>query len=74
MLDVLDVANAQLLEMRFYDELLDDELPRMYDLVETTRRGNALSGLRRLSRLARRFYTLVVRSRRSRNASTMRCR
>ena len=34
--DILEVANAQLLEMRYYDELLDDELPRMYDLVEQT--------------------------------------
>ena len=32
--DVLEVANAQLLEMRYYDELLDAELPRMYDLIE----------------------------------------
>jgi hypothetical protein len=37
-IDVLEVANAQLLEMRYYDELLDAELPRMYDLVEATRR------------------------------------
>ncbi len=59
-LDVLEVTNAQLLEMRFYDELLDDELPRMYELVETTRRGSALFGSRRFSRLARRFYTLVA--------------
>ena len=36
--DVLEVANAQLLEMRYYDELLDAELPRMYDLVEAARR------------------------------------
>ena len=59
-LDVLEVANAQLLEMRYYDELLDDELPRMYGLVETTRRtGNILSS-RRFARLARRLYTLVA--------------
>ena len=38
-MDVLEVANAQLLEMRYYDELLDDELPRMYDLVAKARRG-----------------------------------
>ena len=37
--DVLEVANAQLLEMRYYDELLDAELPRMYDLVEAARRA-----------------------------------
>ena len=59
-LDILEVTNAQLLEMRFYDELLDDELPRMYDLVESTRRGSTLFGSRRFSRLARRFYTLVA--------------
>ncbi len=58
--DVLEVANAQLLEMRYYDELLDDELPRMYDLVETTRRGNNPLASRRYARLARRLYTLVA--------------
>jgi hypothetical protein len=59
-LDVLEVANAQLLEMRAYDEVLDDELPRMYDLVETTRRRRAMLSPRRFARLARRLYTLVA--------------
>jgi len=59
-LDVLEVANAQLLEMRYYDELLDDELPRMYDLVESTRRASGLLSSRRFSVLARRLYTLVA--------------
>lgn len=59
-LDVLEVANAQLLEMRYYDELLDAELPRMYDLVEATRRRWALAGARRFADLARRLYTLVA--------------
>ena len=59
-LDVLEVANAQLLEMRYYDELLDDELPRMYDLVETTQRTRSLFGSRRFAKLARRLYTLVA--------------
>src|SRR6202034_4857532 len=36
-MDVLEVANAQLLEMRYYDELLDDERPRMYDMVAAER-------------------------------------
>jgi hypothetical protein len=58
--DVLEVANAQLLEMRYYDELLDDELPRMYDLVETTRRGLNVLASRRYAGLARRLYTLVA--------------
>ena len=57
--DVLEVANAQLLEMRYYDELLDDELPRMYGLVQTTRR-TAILAPRRFAKLARRLYTLVA--------------
>jgi hypothetical protein len=59
-MDVLEVANAQLLQMRYYDELLDAELPRMYDLVEAARRRWALPGARRFADLARRFYTLVA--------------
>jgi hypothetical protein len=59
-MDVLEVANAQLLEMRYYDELLDDELPRMYDLVETTRRAQSPLASRRFATLARRLYTLVA--------------
>jgi hypothetical protein len=58
--DVLEVANAQLLEMRYYDELLDAELPRMYDLVETTRRGLNVLAARRYAGLARRLYALVA--------------
>jgi hypothetical protein len=59
-MDVLEVANAQLLEMRYYDELLDSELPRMYQLVETTRNTRNLLLTGRLSSLARRLYTLVA--------------
>ncbi len=59
-IDVLEVANAQLLEMRYYDELLDDELPRMYDLVETTRRTSSILSSHRFAGLARRLYTLVA--------------
>jgi len=58
--DVLEVANAQLLEMRYYDALLDDELPRMYDLVATTRRGMNVFAARRYAGLARRLYTMVA--------------
>ena len=59
-IDVLEVANAQLLEMRYYDELLDAELPRMYDLVEAARRRWSLPGIRRFADLARRLYTMVA--------------
>ena len=59
-MDVLEVANAQLLEMRYYDELLDAELPRMYDLVESARRATSLLASRRFAGLARGLYTLVA--------------
>jgi hypothetical protein len=58
--DVLEAANVQLLEHRYYDELLDDELPRMYDLVEETRRAVYLLAPRRFAHLARRLHTLVA--------------
>lgn len=58
--DVLEVANAQLLEMRYYDELLDAELPRMYDLIEQTQRTMSLLASRRYAILARRLTTLVA--------------
>lgn len=58
--DVLEVANAQLLEMRYYDELLDAELPRMYDRVEAARKGFAGLARRRYADLARQLYTVVA--------------
>jgi hypothetical protein len=58
--DVLEVANAQLLEMRYYDELLDAELPRMYDLVQAMHRRRFWPGVGRYADLARRLYTLVA--------------
>jgi len=58
--DILEVANAQLLEMRYYDELLDDELPRMYDLVEATHNVANPFAARRYADLARKLYTLVA--------------
>ncbi len=58
--DVLEVANAQLLEMRYYDELLDAELPRMYDLIERAQRAAPLLASRRFANLARRLSALVA--------------
>lgn len=43
---VLEFANAQLLELRYYDALLDRELPRMYDRIDEARHGFHLLGLR----------------------------
>ena len=47
---VLEFANAQLLELRYYDALLDRELPRMYDRIAEARYGFHLLG-RRYGRL-----------------------
>jgi hypothetical protein len=38
---VLEFANAQLLELRVYDDELDTELPALYDRIEARRRGLA---------------------------------
>jgi len=57
---VLEVANAQLLELRYYATLLEAELPRMYDLVARTHSVLPISAPGRLSHLARRLYTLVA--------------
>ncbi len=37
--DLLEIANAQLLEFRFYDELLDGHIARIHDQVQARRRG-----------------------------------
>lgn len=57
---VLEVANAQLLELRYYAALLDAELPHMYSLVARSRGVSSISAPGQLSRLARRLYTLVA--------------
>ena len=59
-IDVLEVANAQLLEMRYYDELLDDELPLMYDRVEAAHRVSSIRAPRHYADLARKLHTLVA--------------
>ena len=59
-IDVLEVANAQLLELRYYDELLDAELPQMYDEVERARHAAGLLAARHFAHLARRLHTLVA--------------
>lgn len=59
-IDIIEVANAQLLEMRYYDELLDDELADMYNLVANARGGLSLLASRRAARLARKLYGLVA--------------
>jgi hypothetical protein len=40
--DLLEVANAQLLELRYYDSVLDRELGRVYDTIGKKRGGSIL--------------------------------
>ena len=56
---VLEFANAQLLELRVYDAILDEELPRMYDRVEHARNRPAFLSRRYASVLAG-LQTLVA--------------
>ena len=58
--DIIEAANVQLLEFRYYNQLLDEELPRMYGLVRETRRTLNLISSRRFANLARKLYTLVA--------------
>ena len=46
---VLEFANAQLLELRYYDALLDAELPKMYERVASARTGIRAFRNRKLS-------------------------
>ena len=61
---ILEFANAQLLELRYYDALLDAELPRMYDRIAARRRGGAgrLLLSRRLAPVLTELQTLVADS------------
>jgi hypothetical protein len=49
--DVLEIANAQLLELRYYDELLDNNIQSTYDQMQRSQRQKLLlSPYRRLAR------------------------
>jgi hypothetical protein len=56
---VLEFANAQLLELRYYDTVLDHELPRINDEIVAARRGFHVMG-RRYSRLLSALQTQVA--------------
>lgn len=58
---VLEFANAQLLELRFFDATLEAELPRIHDRVAEARRGFHVLG-RRFSRLLASLQTRVADS------------
>jgi hypothetical protein len=55
---ILEFANAQLLELRYYDALLDDALPRLYDDIARARRGVRAILSSRVGRVLPRLYEL----------------
>ena len=59
---VLEFANAQLLGLRFYDALLDAELPRMYERVARARSGPRVFPSRRFAHVLSDLQTLVADS------------
>jgi hypothetical protein len=58
--DILGVAHAQLLELFYYNDRLDAELPRMYDRIERARETFAGLARRRYASLARSLHALLA--------------
>lgn len=58
--DILEMAQAQLLELFYYNDRLDAELPLMYDRVERARERFAGLARRRYASLARALHALLA--------------
>lgn len=56
--DVVGMAHAQLLELRYYDQLLASELETLHDRIDRTRMGIGPMARRRYAALARSLYAL----------------
>ena len=59
---ILEFANAQLLELRYYDAQLDAELPRLYDAIEAARAQRSVFPGRRFAALLSRLQAQVADS------------
>jgi len=59
---ILEFANAQLLELRYYDAVLDGELPKLYDRIQKARFGPRSLFGRRYARILREMHTVVADS------------
>jgi hypothetical protein len=58
-LEIFEFVNSQLLEFRYYDELLETELKRTYATLQTTGWTDRITG-RRHTRVTRRLHTLFI--------------
>ncbi len=59
---ILEFANAQLLELRYYDAQLDAELPRLYDAIKAARARRSVFPGRRFAALPSRLQAQVADS------------
>ncbi len=59
---ILEFANAQLLELRYYDAVLDGELPKLYDAIEAARARWSVFPGRRFAGLLSRLQAQVADS------------
>jgi hypothetical protein len=57
--EIVEFANSQLLQFRYYDQLLDLELGKLYDELQKDRRPY-LFGARRYTRAARQVHALFI--------------
>ena len=58
--DLLEFANAQLLELEFFDEYLDEELEKAYDDVEAVQRGGGFWRYAHMRRVLNRLTMTVM--------------
>jgi hypothetical protein len=58
-LEIFEFANSQLLQFRYYDDLLDSELGRIYDSLEDPRWYHSLAG-QRYVRAAQQLHALFI--------------
>jgi len=58
--DLLEFANAQLLKLRYYDHILDQEIEEMYDAIEDADRGGRFRRLGNYRCIMRQLLGLVA--------------
>ncbi len=59
-IEIIEFANSQLLEFRYYDQLLDTELSRIYGTLQARPRWLEIWRGRRYTRAARQVHTLFI--------------
>jgi hypothetical protein len=58
--DLLEFANSQLLELRYYDNLLSGEMEKMYDAIEKAEQAGIIRQLNQYRRIMNQLMELIV--------------